>query len=101
LSQAHGYPENRLSTPIAAVEETLTAMIVKHLSSQWLASTAEDIEINSATNLVSDLTMDSFAVMEYLMEIEDHYDIAIDLNSISNAHTVRDLARIVVSLKDG
>jgi acyl carrier protein len=57
-------------------------------------------EITGATNLVSDFTMDSFQVMEFLMELEESFDIMIDMNSLSNTHTVGDLARVVTELLD-
>ena len=53
--------------------------------------------ITADTNLVSDFTMDSFQVMEFLMEIEEAFDIMIDMNSLSNTHTVGDLAEVVAS----
>jgi acyl carrier protein len=56
-------------------------------------------KIDAATNLVSDFTMDSFQVMEFLMEIEESFDIMIDQNSLSNTHTVGDLAAIVHALR--
>jgi acyl carrier protein len=42
--------------------------------------------------------MDSFQVMEFLMELEESFDIMIDVNSLSNAHTVKDLAKVVSDL---
>jgi acyl carrier protein len=33
--------------------------------------------------------------MEFMMELEESFDIMIDMNSLSNTHTVRDLANIV------
>ena len=55
-------------------------------------------EISGSTNLVSDFTMDSFQVMEFMMEIEESFDIMIDMNHLSNAHTVNDLAKVVSDL---
>ena len=52
-------------------------------------------EISGDTNLVSDFTLDSFQVMEFMMELEESFDIMIDMNSLSNTHTVRDLANVV------
>jgi acyl carrier protein len=39
--------------------------------------------------------------MEFMMELEESFDIMIDMNSLSNSHTVRDLARIVSKELDG
>jgi acyl carrier protein len=33
--------------------------------------------------------------MEFVVEVEDHYDIAIDLESLSNVHTISELAAVV------
>jgi acyl carrier protein len=70
-------------------------MLTTYLKPVWEAHPEQVIAISSETNLVSDLTLDSFQVMEFLMEIEDHYDLAIDMNSLSNAHTIHDLATVV------
>jgi acyl carrier protein len=36
--------------------------------------------------------------MEFLMELEESFDIMIDMNNLSNAHTVNELAKVVDSL---
>jgi acyl carrier protein len=38
--------------------------------------------------------------MEFMMELEESFDIMIDVNSLSNSHTVHDLAVIVNSELD-
>ncbi len=52
-------------------------------------------EIGPDTDLTSDLELESIQIMEYVVEIEDDYDISIDLESLSNAKTILDLAGIV------
>jgi len=44
---------------------------------------------------LSDLDLESVQVMEFMLEVEDHFDIAIDVESFSNARTIQDLAQIV------
>ncbi|MBV1905408.1 MAG: acyl carrier protein [Pseudomonadales bacterium] len=51
--------------------------------------------LGSSTDLTSDLELESIQIMEYVVEIEDSYDISIDLESLSNAKTINDLAQIV------
>jgi acyl carrier protein len=51
--------------------------------------------------MVTELQLDSFQVMEYMLEVEDHFDIAIDLDSLSNIHTISDLAGVVIGLHQG
>jgi len=79
---------------------------IKHLLASYLESSNHPEleahgEITGDTNLVSDFTLDSFQVMELMMEIEESFDIMIDMNSLSNTHSVRDLAGVVEKeLKD-
>jgi acyl carrier protein len=47
--------------------------------------------------MVTELQLDSFQVMEFMLEVEDHYDIAVDLDSLSNIHTITDLAGVVIA----
>jgi acyl carrier protein len=52
------------------------------------------------TDLIADLDLESVQVMEFVMEVEDHYDIAIDLESLSNVHTIAELAAVVAANLD-
>jgi len=47
--------------------------------------------------MVTELQLDSFQVMEYMLEVEDHFDVAIDLESLSDTHTITDLAAVVIA----
>ncbi len=49
------------------------------------------------TDLVADLALESVQIMEFVVEVEDCYDIAIDLESLSNVHTVSELAAVVAA----
>jgi acyl carrier protein len=51
--------------------------------------------LTGETNLIADLALESVQVMEFVVEVEDHYDIAIDLESLSNVHTIGELAAVV------
>lgn len=56
--------------------------------------------LTGATDLIADLDLESVQVMEFVVEVEDHYDIAIDLESLSNVHTVSELAAVVARTLD-
>jgi acyl carrier protein len=90
-----------MNTKIPTMEEQLCALLVRYLEPRWTAEPRSRIKVDGATNLTSDLTLDSFQVMEFLMEIEDALDVAIDMNSLSEVHTVSDLARVVARQLDG
>jgi acyl carrier protein len=89
-----------LNASFDEIEKKIGALLDSYLKSSGHKELAAHGEITGATNLVSDFTMDSFQVMEFLMEMEESFDIMIDMNSLSNAHTVSDLAKVVTELLD-
>ena len=56
-------------------------------------STAKALTID--TDISADLNIDSVAVMDFVMEVEDHFDIEIPLNVVSETHSIGDLASVV------
>ena len=76
----------------------IKGLLASYLESSGHPELESHGEITGATNLASDFTMDSFQVMEFLMEMEESFDIMIDMNNLSNAHTVNELAKVVDSL---
>jgi acyl carrier protein len=57
-------------------------------------------EISDHTHIVDDLGLDSVAVMDFVMEIEDRMDVSIPLNKIAEIETLGDLIATVCSLKE-
>lgn len=57
--------------------------------------------INDDTDIVEDLGMDSLGVMNFVMAIEDFYDLSIPLDRVAQIQTVADLMRAVEDLKSG
>ena len=51
--------------------------------------------LSAATDISSDLNIDSVTVMDFVMEVEDHFDIEIPLNLLSETRTIGDLAKVV------
>ena len=80
-----------------AVGEKLAEILTEYLKHNWADSPSSRKTITAATNMVTELQLDSFQVMEFMLEVEDHYDIAVDLDSLSNIHTINDLAGVVIS----
>jgi acyl carrier protein len=87
-----------LNASFDKIEKQIGTLLDSYLKSSGHPELEAHGEITGATNLVSDFTMDSFQVMEFLMELEESFDIMIDMNSLSNAHTVSDLAKVVAEL---
>ena len=57
-----------------------------------------DTPIVGETVISKDLTIDSLAVMDMIMELEDRFDITIPLNTVAEIHTVNELADTILKL---
>ena len=75
----------------------LAEILTDYLKNNWVNSPSSQRNITAATNMVTELQLDSFQVMEFMLEVEDHFDIAIDLESLSNTQTMNDLAGVVIA----
>ena len=74
-----------------AEEKTLVEEIVGLLE----PFNKEGISLNKDTNITSDLEIDSVAVMDFVMELEEKLDISIPVNMLSEVQTIGDLANVV------
>ena len=59
------------------------------------------VVITDDTDIVEDLGMDSLGVMNFVMAIEDHYDLSIPLDRVAQIQTVSDLIHAVEDLRSG
>ncbi|MDB5393114.1 MAG: acyl carrier protein [Rhodospirillales bacterium] len=55
-------------------------------------------QVSAQTQIARDLGLDSVAVMDFVMDIEDHFDISIPLDRIAEVKTVQDLSHAVEAL---
>jgi acyl carrier protein len=76
-------------------DEEVVAIIIKEL----LVIMPNASNIASETNIVRDLSLDSLAVMDLVMALEDYFDISIPLDRIADTETVFQLAGVVQSLQ--
>lgn len=53
------------------------------------------ITLSRETDISADLNIDSVTVMDFVMEVEDKFDIDIPLNLLSETRTLDDLAVVV------
>jgi acyl carrier protein len=56
----------------------------------------EDQQMIDTDTAITSLGLESIRVMEFVLEVEDHYDIAIDMDSLATIVTLADLAAVVV-----
>ena len=87
-----------MSTSPEQIEKRIAELLTAYLEAGEHPELAAQGPVTAATNLVSDFTLDSFQVMEFLMEVEEAFDIMIDMNSLADTHTVGDLAARVGEL---
>lgn len=52
------------------------------------------------TDLVTELGLESLHVMDLVMELEDHFDLSIPLNQLTDIHTPAQLARCIADLQE-
>lgn len=53
------------------------------------------IALSPATDISADLNIDSVSVMDFVMEVEDHFNIDIPLNVLSETRSIADLVKVV------
>jgi len=55
----------------------------------------ENKTLTAQTDIPAELNIDSVGVLDFIMEVEDKYDIEIPMNAVSNIRTVGELADYV------
>jgi len=55
----------------------------------------EGVPLTAETNISADLNIDSADVLNFVMEVEDEFDIDISVNELADIHTVAQLADLV------
>jgi acyl carrier protein len=79
-----------MSDTQTSVEDQLLALLGRTLG--------DTSTLTPATNLVGDLGLESIQVIEYLCEVEDHFDLAIDEATLADVQTIADLAAVIRKL---
>jgi len=74
--------------------DNIEAEIVGVLETRVAAGT----QVTPKAKIARDLGLDSVAVMDFVMDIEDHFDISIPLDRVAEVETVEDLTRAVEAL---
>lgn len=77
------------------IEQTLLALLTEELTRERELVPALDLD----TDFVSGLGLESIQVMEFVMTVEERFDIAIDLDTLSTVKSIRDLGAVVAKAK--
>ncbi len=55
--------------------------------------------LGATTDISTDLNIDSVTVMDFIMEVEDHFDVEISLNILAEIRTIADLGHVIEARK--
>ena len=72
---------------LANINDQLVFLLKQQLNNQQ--------DVYSSTDLLSDLALESVQIMEFIVEVEDHFDIAISLEALGEIRTVGQLGMLV------
>lgn len=59
------------------------------------------VTLSKQTDIAADLNIDSVSVMDFVMEVEDEFDIDIPLNVLGDTRTLAELQNVVEGLISG
>lgn len=74
--------------------------IIATITDLLAAQLTEPRDVTPDTDLISDLALESVQIMEFIVEVEDHYDIAISLEALGEIRNLDQLARLILTTLD-
>lgn len=77
---------------LTKINEELINLLQRQLTDEHI--------IEPETDLLSDLALESVQIMEFVVEVEDYYDIAISLEALGEIRTIKQFALLVEKTKD-
>ena len=78
---------------------TLDVDVMHEICRQLAPYRVEEKPITGQTVIYNDLSIDSLAVMDIIMELEDRFDVFIPINTVAEIHTVDELAGAILRLQ--
>ena len=92
--------DTRNTSDVLELERVTPGVDVMHEICRQLAPyQAEEMPITGQTVIYNDLSIDSLAVMDIIMELEDRFDVFIPINTVAEIHTVDELAGAILRLQ--
>ena len=61
----------------------------------------KDLTLSNDTDISADLEIDSVAVLDFIMEVEDEYDVSLPMDRISEIRTIGELVDAIGQLRNG
>lgn len=78
------------STDIESIEAEILDMLVGRVPA--------GIHVSADTRLIRGLGLDSVAILDFIMDLEDRFDVSIPLDRVAEVETVAELSRVVGTL---
>ena len=79
--------------------ETVDQEVRSRISAALQEIVGRPVAISDETDIVNDLGLDSLAIMNFVMALEDEYDISMPLDRMAEVETVGDLVRTIEELR--
>ncbi|HLB81379.1 MAG TPA: acyl carrier protein [Dongiaceae bacterium] len=79
--------------------EISQADIVREIATLLKPFRKDATPISGETDISRDLNLDSLSVMDFIMELEEKFDVSIPLNLVPEIQTVADLAATIHRIK--
>lgn len=83
---------------IARASDVSRAVVIREICHHLEPYQDGDKPIVGETVIAKDLTIDSLAIMDMVMELEDRFDVSIPMSVIAEIHTVNQLADTILDL---
>ena len=88
-----------IADTIVLTRETSRLDVVREICLHLEPYQTGEKPITGETVIAKDLTIDSLAIMDMVMELEDRFDISIPMSVIAEIHTVGQLADTIQDLR--
>jgi acyl carrier protein len=79
--------------------ETVDQEVRSRISAALQEVVGRPVSVSDQTDIVNDLGLDSLAIMNFVMALEDEYDISMPLDRMAEVQTVGDLVRTIEELR--
>ena len=80
-------------------QSAVTDLTVHQIQQAVESVLGRSVTIDRDTDIARDLAVDSLALMNIVMELEDAFDVSMPLDRLATVQTIGDLADIISSLR--
>jgi acyl carrier protein len=79
--------------------EVVTDLTVREIERATSTVLGRSVRLTEETDIARDLAVDSLALMNIVMELEDRFDISIPLDRLADIQTIKDLVDLTNELR--